>query len=113
MKWEVIKREVARGVFTDITRGVGDTLGLILVDLLGSDFAAAKGRYSHEILEQYAEQARLRVMDWDVRCVGRLRELFPKHFPPSLQKGKLIAYLADNPNSDWMVEKAEPTQLAA
>jgi hypothetical protein len=105
MKWEVIKITVARGVFNQCLQCLGDMPSLMLLDLVASDFAAARGRHSHEIATAYAEKAFERVMDWDVRCVGRLREIFPQHFPESLRTGRLACYMADNANCDWMVEK--------
>lgn len=102
MKWEIVKNTVAREVFTMIQNG--GCAPLILLDLVASDFEAAKGCHSHEISTKYAEQAYDKVMNWDIRCAGKLRELFPEYFPPSLRKGQLVCYVADNPNSDWGVE---------
>lgn len=37
-------------------------------------------------------------MKWE--SVRRLRDLFPDAFPPSLRKGRLTAYMADNDSRD-------------
>lgn len=106
MKWEVVKLTVAREVFTRIQQcGGGDVVASMLVDLVASGFEVARGRHSHEIATAYADKAFKHVMAWDVRSVGRLRDLFPGFFPPSLRSGELVCYMADNANSDWMVEK--------
>lgn len=106
MRWEEVKKTVAREVFTRIQQCcLPEIYGAICRDLIASGFEVAKGRHSLEIATAYAEKARERIMDWDVRAVGRLRDLFPWAFPPSLRTGALICYMADNANCDWMVER--------
>lgn len=113
MKWETVKDTVARGVFTEIQQCWGPvTLPLMLLDLVTSGFAVIRDIQKREnntahgaaIATEYANKAWEVIMKWDLRAVGRLRELFPRYFPPSLRKGELVAYMADNENCDWMVE---------
>lgn len=69
-------------------------MGRVLADVVGSDFAALKSAKTSgkHVLTTYAGKAYERVMEWDVRRVGKLRELFPQHFPPSLRTGDLVAF---------------------
>lgn len=106
MKWDTIKERVGAEIFTAIRESRINTItSTILIDMVNSNFEALRGRRIHEVPELYAEKAYDIVMNWDIRCVGRLRELFPWAFPPSLSKGDLIAYQVDNGNSDWVVER--------
>lgn len=106
MKWETVKDKVAREVYTAIIEGRDwNTMSIILMDLVGSSFEIHKGKTQHEVVKAYADKAWDIIQAWDVRCVSSLRELFPRCFPASLRTGGLVCYMADNENSDWMVER--------
>ena len=52
-----------------------------------------------------AREAGLQLIDnWDVRQVGKLIELFPDCVPAKYRGKQLTCYMADNEESDWMVE---------
>ena len=108
MKWETVKTTVGREVRTAILNGQANDL--ILVDLIGSDFAAMKGTAGaagcshHAVTKLYADKAWEVIQNWDIRCVGKLRELFPAMFPKSLGTGPLVADMDES--GDWVVLKA-------
>lgn len=94
MKWNKIKDTVARGVYTQIKDCRSyDTMAVILIDKCLGLGAKPKlcSNLHNEVFKEYADKAWDVVQNWDVRCVGRLRDLFPQHFPPSLLKGNLVA----------------------
>ena len=80
------------------------TMAIMLQDLVvGSIPKGVKANHT-ELFKAYADKAWEVVTNWDIRCAGRLRDLFPDAFPKSLRKGKLIAYMMDNENADWAIE---------
>lgn len=105
MKWEAIKAKVARGAYTETLQGSYRQEN-ILVDLVMSDAAALveKGLPLSSARQVYADKAYDVIMDWDVRCVGRLRELFPRNFPPSLLQGVLVCEYGEG--AEWEVFKS-------
>lgn len=103
MKWETLKKTVARGVFTAVQTDWSHW-DAILIDLLASNFEAKRGKPDHTLITDYANAAYERVMDWDIRLVGKLRDLFPQQFPPSLLKGNLVCEYDET--GDWCVNKA-------
>lgn len=105
MKWDKVRQGVASELYTRI-RDCKMNLDEMLVDLLGSDFKVLRDLPSEEkchfgICQKYADQAYNRIMDWDVRCAGRLRDLFPSYWPKSLGRGKLVAGIGES--GDWEV----------
>jgi len=108
MRWDAVKRQVAREVFTHISNCCSIEVGaLILRDLAASNFEVKRKVPNHEIAETYADKAFRLIEDWDVRSATRLRDLFPKYFPSSLSKGRLIAYIEDTPAGHWVIEQEE------
>lgn len=108
MKWETVKRRVVDEVCTMVIEGRAFQEN-ILLDMVASDFAAVKqlppkDRWHGEIRKAYADKVRERIDNWDIRCAGRLRDLFDGAFPPSLRKGELRADI--NERGDWVVELA-------
>lgn len=99
MKFETLKKKVADDVRKRIMRGLG--WENILLDLVASGFAAKKDTKKGKAIEAYADKAHEAIMNFDVRCVGKLRELFPESFPRSLSKGALVCGYDDNLN--WVV----------
>ena len=53
------------------------------------------------MLLRYADIAEKFVLKWDIRMVGKLREIIPELFPRSLKTGILVAEMDDN--CDWVV----------
>lgn len=107
MKWENVKERVALEVYAAVLRGgqYGVGAGKPCEAAVAAMFNAIAERIPfHESAKQLAGQAFDRVMAWDVRMVGKLRELFPGYFPKSLSKGKLIAEYDDA--GDWVVLRA-------
>lgn len=108
MKFEAIKHQVATGLHRVILHGGdGGPPGppLKYEAAMAAMFdSLAERRPFQASLEALANECRARVLNWDVRCVGKLRELFPDLFPPSLRKGPLVADYCDD--GEWMVERA-------
>ena len=102
MRYETIKQNCAAEVRRMILSNRDDRANMYAV------FHALSLPTMHagECLMHFADAAAQRVMEWDVRAAGRLRDLFPLCFPPSLRKGPLRAYMADTEDCDWMVERA-------
>lgn len=98
MKWETLKKNIATQVHYQITTGWSFWCQIAWV-------ALNEKILWRDAVDRCANAAYDRIMNWDVRCVGRLRELFPEAFPKSLRNGNLMIYMADNENCDWMVEK--------
>ena len=102
MKWETIKERVIRREIS--------LESLMLQALISGDLQAqpdAKTASRAEIHRGYISAVKRIVGAFDIRNVGRLREICPEAFPKSLAKGELIAYQANNGNSDWVVEKKQ------
>lgn len=107
MKWEALKQRVAAEVRTAIIEGrdywqrdndrEAGWIGALRMSI-------GERRPWRECVDVLADAAYTRVMEWDVRCVGTLRDLFPAYFPKSLQKGRLTAYMQDSPSCPWVVE---------
>lgn len=66
--------------------------------------AMAERRPVTESMKVLAEKVTEIIFRWDVRAVGRLRDLWPSAFPKTLSKGKLVAFYDDD--GDWAVEVA-------
>ena len=105
MKWETIKRRVADEVASAVEQG-RHAPEEILADLVASNFEVLRqlpdgNKWHGPIRTAYAAQVRKRIEDWDIRAVGRLRDLFNAAFPPSLRKCPLIAEYDEN--GDWVI----------
>lgn len=104
MKWEKIKKQVASEVHSRIMQSRNwEAAAAILVDLCASNFTPKRGLSNDELRKVYADKAEEVIMQWDVRAVHRLRDLFPVSFPVSLSSGKLQADYDDQ--GDWAVVK--------
>ena len=97
MKYETIKKQVARNVYTQVFQ-CGAGWNEILVDLIHFE----KPIPPRQAIKDCANLAYDRIMNWDIRCIGKLRELFPDYFPKSLLKGDLILEYGEN---GWEVFK--------
>lgn len=112
MKFEHILRVVARGVRSELEQCNNyDALLLIVRDMMISGFEGLRGvsAWNHGSIEPYIKKVEEEILACDVRKVGWLRRLFPNHFPAKLRHGELVCYVANNPNSDWMVELKQKT----
>lgn len=98
MKWETVKKHVAANLYTVISQGRDhELLSTMLLDMISS----GKFQLSRDAFPAYADKAVEVVMAWDIRCAGKLRELFPWAFPRSLQgKSRLIAEYDEA--GDWV-----------
>lgn len=100
MKFQKIKEMVGQGVYSDIleARDWNVMAGILLDKCLGSkptEFHYCK------TFKEYADFAWNIIDNWDVRTVSKLREIFPQHFPKSLNKGRLIGEY--DKDGDWAV----------
>lgn len=75
-------------------------------DRVGSE--AKHGNTAAQVALRAREEGIKLIDRWDVRGVGRLIDLFPKAVPASYRDKQLSCYMADNANSDWMVEVVGP-----
>ncbi len=50
------------------------------------------------------------VDNWDIRAIGRLRDLVPRAFPGRLARGVLECWIDDRGN--WLVDRAEEPNKA-
>ena len=116
MKWDTLKKKVAEGLYSHIRYGGNSEANLwallgqvdpstrMTLSEMQEKYGTTNRHFAH--LVRLADMAYERIMQWDVRCVGQLRELFPQYFPQSLRTGNLVAYIEDSPDSPWVVEKA-------
>lgn len=102
MRWNTVKKRVADEVYTGILHNSFnyDAVAATLMD------AVAECRTVRESAADLAFRCHEIIMNWDVRSVGRLRDLFPQYFPHSLKRGPLKAYMEDCDGSPWVVERA-------
>ena len=96
MKWDTIKKTVASGAYTSIILCANPET---IVACIFHSFAEKKP--PRESIQDLADIVYERIMKWDVRMVGKLRELFPYYFPKSLQKGILVAEY--NEKCEWEI----------
>lgn len=100
MKWEKIKKSVAGYVYDQIVQG-RDWVTMTAI-LLDATMGPRPGEALVSSLRRvYAEKAIEIIDGWDIRQVGRLRELFPDGFPSSLRRGTLVA--DHDARGDWQV----------
>ena len=97
MKYDNVKEKVARGAYGSVMHGKNNFD--ILVDLIHM-----KPIPPRQAIQECADLAYETIMAWDIRCVSKLRELFPEYFPSSLKKGNLICDMDEKGN--WCVVKA-------
>ena len=104
MKYETILKRVAGDVHAIIMRGgivaIGGSKQYDAAVAAMFNAVAERVRFD-DSLKALADRAADIILAWDVRMVGKLRELFPDQFPKSLQKGKLTADYDDD--GDWAV----------
>lgn len=110
MKWDRVLSDVADGVWSMIIEARSwEIEATIMQDLLACNFKLPANvettpgwaHRGYDIRKLYADKAREVIMAWDIRMAGKLRELFPGHFPRSLRAGPLQAdYDGDG---DWAI----------
>jgi len=105
MKYETLRARVAADVFHAVRNccTVGPIYGPDVMTAALFDGIAEKRRV-WESLEALATECARIVMAWDVRKVGKLRELFPASFPRHLRTGPLIADY--DAAGDWAIYPA-------
>ena len=93
MKYEIIKRRIAIDVGATILRGgdMGGGIRAYEAAITAVFDSIAERRPYKESIGALADKVVTIINNWDVRQVGRLRELFPDSFPKSLSKGQLFA----------------------
>lgn len=92
MRYERIKATVARSVYSQIIQHRSENCAAEMAAMFD---AVAEKRPFGVSLQVLADRCYDIIMNYDVRCVGKLRELFPGHFPATLRKGQLIAVYDD------------------
>ena len=92
MKWELIKKNVARNVCSSIYEpATFEVMANILIDSMASEMPVSRNK-----LKDYADKVYDVIMSWDIRGAERLRELFPNDFPKKLSKGELVGYMGED-----------------
>lgn len=104
MKYENVLLSVSREVRIEILRGGNDYHAA----LAATFDSIAERRPFRKSLEALADQAETIILNWDIRRVGKLRELFPHYFPKSLQNKELICDY--DANGNWAVFPKEGPQ---
>ena len=104
MKYDKIKKQVGQYVYTSTIEGRDwNTMAVILLDKVMTN--KPKPAMHYESFKEYADFAYDTIQNWDIRMVGKLRELFPSYFPKTLQKGQLICeYTEDGEGWEVFVE---------
>lgn len=101
MKWETVKSRVAAEVHSAIIQGRSwETMATILVDFV-SGGQPKSPISSRESFKLYADKAAEVINNWDIRCAGKLRDLFPGAFPKSLSKGQLVG--EHDASGEWVL----------
>jgi len=115
MKFEVIKRKAIDeyhnrvGFLQEGTFGSEGTPFLALVGQIEQYNSSGHFRPATQILDEWQAYGQRIIEAWDVRCVGKLIELFPSCIPAHWKGRKLKAAMADNENCDWIVFPVEQT----
>jgi hypothetical protein len=99
MKYQALLRQVSINVREQILRGGGDIRYEAAAAALFD--AIAEKRNFNTSLAAISEKVSDIIEAWDIRCISRLRNLFPEAFPKTLRKGKLYAEYDEN--ADWCV----------
>jgi hypothetical protein len=100
MKWDNLKKSIARDAYTLILRmAVPEAQSAAIFNAIEENI---KPRISLQKLAGFTYEA---IVNWDIRRVEKLRECFPDSFPKSLREGKIMAYWDEKGN--WCVEKME------
>ena len=108
MKWDILKRRCARelcwrvGQATSLPTGeaakavaklLRDCLdGYPIPDQIGRHLEA-NGRFDAAVVEAAKDEICRRLDSWDIRAVGRLRDLIPEAFPRSLRNCTLVCLM--------------------
>ena len=65
---------------------------------------AKEGDLWRQMLLRAREEGVKVIGAWDVRCIGRLIDLFPESVPRQFRNAAMTCYMADDEDSTWMVE---------
>lgn len=97
MKWDRVKKKTASMVYTHILEGHSfETMAVILLDGVAQNKPVSKKDFY-----VYADKAYEIIMNWDIRCAGKLRDTFPWAFPTSLCKPGQFCAGIDDESGDW------------
>lgn len=107
MKWEKLRKHVEEEVYTTVLICSDPRINAeMLRDLCDSPKLFAPLEECERSLQKcrrmYADKVVEVIHHWDIRMVGKLRELFPYAFPPNLSEGSLHCFVDDK--GDWCVE---------
>lgn len=96
MKYDKLKKQVAGVVCSSIHQMRHDEANIAAL----LDCVAEKRKF-YTSLNALEALVRERILAWDIRLVGKLRDLFPGAFPKTLRKGLLICDYSEQ--GDWCV----------
>jgi hypothetical protein len=65
---------------------------------------AKEGDAWRQMLLRAREEGIKVIEAWDVRCIGRLIDLFPDSVPKQYRDAAMTCYMADDADSTWMVD---------
>jgi len=109
MRFDHIKRRAQEEFYNTVSRGIllNSAAFLALIGQIEEQAGTGHFRPATKILDEWAEYGVRLIDKWDVRCAGKLIELFPSCVPAHWKGRRLTAWMADNTNCDWMVGLAE------
>jgi hypothetical protein len=106
-KWNTIKKACAKEAFNAITAAalIGELGAMISIVSMRVTLVQGyrESRQHDKVRAILADQVYNAIMNWDVRSFESLRKLYPKQFP----KGKLTAYMQDDENQTWVIDKQQ------
>jgi len=100
-KWEPLRKRIACDLFHRVMSPDADAgVAALLASVFGRGEGEPWKKTWFSRLEELANEARDRVMKWDVRLAGRLLELFPEYIPKKYQGKSLTADLVTTRSGD-------------
>lgn len=109
MKWEAIKKACAKSIYDDVKRGVMYAAETAIFSLkkMQDNMKITSG---YKTITEFAEAARDKVLNWDIRNIDELASFFPKAVPSFVKNGNYSIELGED---GWDVyEKIKTTKYA-
>ena len=107
-KWEALKARIARDQYSKVRSAFDFEAGTAaLLAVLGKveKGVSLRENWAHR-LQELADEVYDRIMRWDVRCAGKLFEVFPGYLPKNHEGRSFQAELLDNEagdDCDWVL----------
>ena len=95
MKWETIKENCARDLYTDIQNSINH-IDLIGIYSLQKMIKTSKLNKYRQCQQEVADICWEIITNWDIRCIKDLIEVFPNKVPTFIKKGNYCIEYSDN-----------------